>query len=142
VPAAVAISSRALKVVAVTVIVVIAVALVAYLGLTFPRTIADFPVAFSAGIDEATTPFAVPALSDKVQVEIALSGNSTSWKATIENLGGTLWWNYTASAQENQTIYHSAWTTLPSGNYNFTFVYFGQESFNAEVRLTSKGGFW
>jgi hypothetical protein len=137
-----AISSRAWKVIAVTVIVVIAVALVAYVGLTFPRTIADFTVAFSAGPDESTTPFAVPALSNKVQVQIALSENSTSWKAIIEDFGGNLWWNYTSSTQENETLYHSAWTAMPSGNYNFTFLYFGSESFNSEIHLTSKGGFW
>jgi len=134
-------NSRTLKIVAVIMIAVIAVT-VAYVAITFPHTIVNFPVAFSVGPDQVKTEFELPALHDKVQVQVTLSGNSTSWGAAIEDVNGVELWAYRGSAQTNQTIYHSAWTTIPSGRYNFTFSSITKESLNAEISITSKGGFW
>ena len=134
-------NSRTLKIVAVIMIAVIAVT-VAYVAITFPHTIVNFPVAFSVGPDQAKTEFEVPALNDKVQVHVTLSGNSTSWGAAVETAEGVELWAYRGPSQANQTIYYSAWTTISSGRYNFTFSYIGRESLNAEISITSKGGFW
>jgi hypothetical protein len=135
------ISSKVLKIIAVIIIVVIVV-VATYAAATFPRTVTTFPVAFSAGPDQTKTEFEVPALNDKVQVEVTLSVNSTAWKAAIENTGGTELWTNTGPAESNQTTYHSAWIPITSGRYNFTFSSIGRESLSAEIRVTSKGGFW
>ena len=137
---AVPFSSRTLKIVAVILIAVIVVA-VSYAALTFPRTVVDFPVAFSVGPDQTKKEFEVPVLNDKVQVEVTLSENSTGWRASIEDVNGVELW-YSPPAEKNQTLYHSAWTMIPSGQYNFTFSCIGSGSLSAEIRITSKGGFW
>ncbi|HKZ88512.1 MAG TPA: hypothetical protein VJ066_05075 [Candidatus Bathyarchaeia archaeon] len=135
-----AIGSRTLKIAAIILVAVIVIS-VAYAAITFPHTIVNFPVAFSVGPDQAKTEFEVPALNDKVQVHVTLSGNSTWLRAAVETAYGVTLWEYKPS-QANQTIYHSAWTTIPSGRYNFTFSSIGRESLNAEISITSKGGFW
>ena len=140
-PAAVAIGSRTLKIAAIILVAVIVIS-VAYAAITFPHTIVNFPVAFSVGPDQAKTEFEVPALNDKVQVHVTLSGNSTSWGAAVETAEGVELWAYRGPSQANQTIYYSAWTTISSGRYNFTFSSIGRESLNAEISITSKGGFW
>ena len=139
---AVPFGSRTLKIVAVIIVVAVIGVAVAYAAITFPRTIVSFPVAFSVGPDQVKTEFEVPALNDKVQVEVSLSGNSTSWKAAIEDADGVELWYYSGPAETNHTTYHSAWEMVPSGRYNFTFLAVGRESLSAEIRLTSKGGFW
>ena len=136
-----ALSSRTSKIAAVVVVVIVVIA-VAYAGLTFPRTIAEFPIAFSAGPDETKIAFDVPPLNDKVQVEVSLPGNSTSWIATIDNADGQELWTYNGLKQENQTVYHSAWIPLQSGSYNFSFAIGGSEAINAEISLSSKGDLW
>ena len=136
-----AIGTRTLKIAAIILVAVIVIS-VAYAAITFPHTIVNFPVAFSVGPDQAKTEFEVPALNDKVQVHVTLSGNSTSWRAAIEDADGVELWYYSGPAETNQTTYHSAWEMVPSGRYNFTFLAVGRESLSAEIRLTSKGGFW
>jgi hypothetical protein len=138
---AVPIGSRTIKIVAVILVAVIVVT-ATYTAITFPRAIANFPVAFSVGPDQVKTEFEVPALNDKVQVEVTVPGNSTSWGAAIEDAEGVELWAYSGPAQGNQTTYHSAWTTIPSGRYNFTFLSLTKESLNAEISITCKGGFW
>lgn len=135
------IGSRTIKIAAVILVTVIVIT-AAYATITFPRTSVNFPVAFSVGPDQTKTEFEVPALNDKIQVEVTLPGNSTSWGASIEDAEGVELWAYSGPAQGNQTTYHSAWTTIPSGRYNFTFLSIGRESLNAEISITCKGGFW
>jgi hypothetical protein len=136
----VAINSRALKIVALVVIAVVVVAVV-YGALTFPRTIVNFPVAFSAGADRVQQQFEIPLLQDKAQVEVSITSGSSLWRATITDANGVELWNH-STAQGEETTYYSAWITLPIGSYNFTFTIPRPESLNAEVRITSKGGFW
>lgn len=128
------------KIAAIIVILIVAVAVV-YVAMTFPRAIANLPVAFSAGPDQKKTEFEVPPFNDKIQVEVTLSGNSTSWVAEIENSNGDNLWT-SPPADVNQTIYHSAWIAISSGRYNFTFTSIGPDSLSADIHLTSKGGFW
>jgi hypothetical protein len=124
---------------AIIVILVIAVFGV-YAWLTFPKTALSFPVAFTAGVDFTNQEFEVPFLNDKVQVEVAVESGASLWHAEILNQGEAVW-NHTAT-QGEQTSYQSGWIQLPSGSYNFTFGTIGIGSLNAQVTVTSKGGFW
>ena len=134
-----ALSSRSKKIVAVVVIAVVVVA-VSYTALTFPRDVVSFPVAFSIGLDRVQQVFDVPILNDKAQVTVAISSGSSLWSATIIDQNGNELWSH-ATAQGDQTTYHSAWIPLPSGRYNFTFATLAG-SLNAQISVTSKGGFW
>ena len=41
-----------------------------------------------------------------------------------------------------KTTYISEWIQIHSGHYNFTFATAGLGTLSAEIRVTSKGGFW
>ena len=133
-------NSRTLKIVAVIMTAVIAVT-IAYVAITFPHTIVNFPVAFSTGLDLTQQEFEVPALHDKAQAKVTITSGSPLWRAAIINTNGEELWNYSTTAQENQTTYYSTWIPLPSQRYNFTFSTING-SLNAEISITSKGGFW
>ena len=135
-----AISSRTIKIAAIIIIAVILVAVV-YVALTFPRTIVDFPVAFSTGLDLTQQEFEVPALHDKAQVKVTITSGESLWRAAIINQNGEELWSNATIAQENQTTYYSAWIPLPSQRLNVTFSIING-SLNAEISITSKGGFW
>ena len=135
-----AISSRTLKITAVITITIIAIA-VAYTAITFPRTIVNFPVAFSKDLDLTQQEFEVPAFHDKAQAKVTITSGSPLWRAAIININGEELWNYSTTAQENQTTYYSTWIPLPSQRYNFTFSTING-SLNAEISINSKGGFW
>lgn len=124
---------------AVVVIAIIAVA-VSYTAITFPRSMVSFPVAFSVGLDRIQKEFDIPFLHDKAQVKVTIESGAALWKATIINQEGEELWEHSA-AQGNQTTYYSGWESLPSGRYNFTFATIGG-SLNAQISVTSKGGFW
>ena len=136
-------TSAPLKIVA---IIVVAVALVAaaYAALTFPRTIVEFPVSFTLGLDREQREFEIPWLHEKAQVEIAISNGTSIWRASISNAQGDEVWHHSA-VQGEQTTYHSEWITLSSGQYNFTFSIVGgllESSLDANIKVTSKGGIW
>lgn len=113
---------------------------VAYLSLTYPKVLIDFHVSFSIGADVKRVEFEVPFLHEYVTVEVFVSSGTALWTAKISSSNTTLW-SHTAS-QSGQTTYKSEWINMPSGNYNFTFATAGIGSLEAEVKLTSKGGFW
>jgi len=112
-----------------------------YSALTFPRDIVKTAVSFSIGLDQEREAFSLPVFHDKFQVEVIVSSGSALWSATVTDAQGTKIWEY-ARAQGDQTSYTSDWVALPSGNYNFTFGALGIGELQANVRVTSKGGFW
>lgn len=131
--------SRAKVILGIT-IAIIAVLLVAYFTLTYQRVLVDFSVSFTVGTDVRSAEFEVPILHEYVKVEISVHSGNTLWIAKILN-GDEALWSHTAT-QSGQTTYTSEWIKLPSGHYNFTFATAGIGSLEAEIKLTSKGGFW
>ncbi len=130
-----------LRLLALALIVILVIAVFGvYAGLTYPKTALSFPVAFTAGVDFTNKEFDVPFLNDKVQVEVAVESGASLWHGEILNQGEAVW-NHTAT-QGEQTSYQSGWMQLASGSYNFTFGTIGIGSLNAQVTVTSKGGFW
>lgn len=111
-----------------------------YAALTYPKAILTIPVSFTAGVDLANEEFDQPAFSDRVQVRVSVSSGSALWRARILN-GTQAIWEHSAS-QGEQTSYTSGWIELSSGHYDFTFGTLGLGSLNAEVTVTTKGGFW
>jgi hypothetical protein len=132
-------TSKTLKIVAL-IFVILFVSVGIYAALTSPRTIVSFPVSFTIGADVERKEFDVPMLHSFVQVEVAISTGSALWTASILNHDDTLW-THTA-AQGGQTTYRSEWIQIPSGHYNFTFATAGLGTLAAEIKVTSKGGFW
>lgn len=112
-----------------------------YSALTFPTNLAELEVSFSIGAEEEQKEFELPILHDKTQVEVVISSGSALWGASIADVNGTKIWEH-AKAQGDQTVYTSDWITLPSGSYNFTFGTIGLGGLQANVKVTSKGGFW
>jgi hypothetical protein len=118
----------------------IAVVVVAYLALTYPRVLVSFTPSFTVGADVKREEFEVPFLHEYVKVEVHVQSGNAIWTARISS-GDTVIWSHNAQ-QSGQTIYISEWIKLASGRYNFTFATAGLGSLTAEVKLTSKGGFW
>lgn len=118
----------------------VVVVFVAYLAFTYPRVLVSFTVSFTIGADVKRVEFEVPFLHDYVRVEVYVQSGNALWNAKILSDDEVLW-NHAAS-QGGQTTYTSEWIKLSGGRYNFTFTTAGLGSLEAEVKLTSKGGFW
>ncbi len=126
---------------AVVLVLIIAVAFAGlYLFLTLPKSVVSFPVSFTIGADLERRELIVPVLHEWVQVEVVVNSGNLLWTAKILEQDDVLWDHNTH--QGDQTTYRSDWVKLPSGNYNFTFATVGIGSLDAEIRITSKGGFW
>ncbi len=122
------------------IIVVIVASIGVYAGVTYPRTILSFTVSFTIGADSRTEQFNVPFLDSWAQVEIDVASGTALWLARIQS-GNTTFWNQGGS-QGSQTTFNSGWIQLNSGSYNLSLKTFGIGSLDANVRVTSKGGFW
>jgi len=118
----------------------VVVVFIAYLALTYPRVLVDFQVSFTVGADARRVEFEVPFLHGYVEVEVYVRSGSALWNAKIMS-GESVLWSHVAT-QGGQTIYNSGWIRFSSGRYNFTFATAGLGSLEAEIKLTSKGGFW
>ena len=130
--------SRTLKA-TLLIIALIVTIVVAYVALTYPRTVVSFPVSFTLGADVEERDFDMPILHRWVQIEVAFTSGTALWTAKIESGSATVWSD--SAHQASQTTYKSGWIELPSGSYNFTFATAGG-SLEAEITVTSKGGFW
>ena len=113
---------------------------VVYMVITYPRVIVSFSVSFTIGADVKRVEFKVPFLHSWIKVEVFVSSGTALWTAKILS-NDTALWSHTAS-QSGQTTYSSEWIKISSGYYNFTITTVGIGSLEAEVRITSKGGFW
>jgi len=133
------VTSKALKA-TVLIAVIIVAAFVAYALITYPRTLINFTVSFTVGADVQQKEFDMPFLQDWVQVEVSVSSGTSLWTARILSQGEVVWEH--AAHQTGQTSYESEWIKLPGGHYNFTFATVGIGSLEAEIKVTSKGGFW
>jgi len=133
-------TSTLLKTLAIAAVAILLVAAV-YAALTFPRTIVDFQVSFTIGLDREQREFDVPWLHDKAQVEVAVNNGSSLWRATITNANGNEIWSHSA-LQGEQTTYTSEWIALPNAAYNLTFSTIGVGSLEANLKVASKGGIW
>ena len=120
--------------------VLVVTALVVYAAVTYPKTVVSFPVSFTIGADVEHREFEMSPLHGRAQVEVIVSSGTALWTATIKHQDETIW-NHHAS-QGDQTTYKSGWMELSSGHYNFTFTTAGLGSLQAEVKVTTKGGFW
>ena len=120
--------------------VLVVVALGVYAAITYPKTVVSFPVAFTIGANVEHKEFDMPLLHGWAQVEVIVSSGTALWAANIILQDETIW-SHTAH-QGGQTTYESGWIELPSGHYNFTFATAGLGSLEAEIRVTTKGGFW
>ncbi len=126
---------------AVTVIILLMiVALVVYAVITYPRNTLTIQVSFTIGADVVTKEFNQPFLDNMVQVQVSVQSGASLWSAQLLNQSQVLWEH--AARQGEQTSYKSDWIELPMGNYSFTFKTIGVGSLNAQVTITSKGGFW
>jgi hypothetical protein len=122
-------------------ILVIIVAVVgAYAALTYPRKVLSFSVSFSVGADVERKEFDVPILDQRVQVKVVINSGTSLWTARILSQENVLWSH--GALQGGQTTYESEWIELQNGHYNFTFATAGLGSLNADIEVTSKGGFW
>jgi len=126
--------------VVILIVVLVLVALGVYAAITYPKTVVSFPVSFTIGADMEHREFEVPLSHGQVQIEVTVSSGTALWTATITQKDETIW-SHTAH-QGDQTTYKSGWIELPSGHYNFTFATAGLGSLEAEIKVTSKGGFW
>ena len=129
-----------MKIATVAIIAVVLIASV-YMALTLPTTVVDFNVAFAIGADRKVEEFEAPLLHDKVQVEVTIDSGSALWNAKITDSNGKEIWSH-SMAQGDQTSYQSNWLSLLSGRYNFTFGTIGLGELQANIRVSSKGGFW
>jgi uncharacterized membrane protein len=111
-----------------------------YAGVTYPRTALSVPISFTIGVDVITRAFNVPLLNEAVQVQVAVESGALLWNVQILNTSHVVWEH--SASQGEQTRYASDWIKLPSGTYNFTFRTVGIGSLNAQITVTSKGGFW
>ena len=132
-------TSKTLRAVVLVAVLVVA-ALSVYAALTYPKKVVSFPVAFTIGVNVEHKEFDVPLLHGWTQVEVSVSSGTTLWTAAITLQDETIW-SHTAH-QGGQTTYKSEWIELPSGHYNFTFATAGLGSLEAEIKVTTKGGFW
>ena len=131
--------SRGLKIAALIVIVIIAA--VGILAVwTYPRTVLSLPVSFTIGLETERREFSVPALQSLVQVQVVVSSGIALWEAKILSEDTELWSH--RATQGEQTTYSSGWMQIASGNYNFTFATVGFGTLDAEITVSSKGGFW
>jgi len=132
--------SRKTSMVFLLIAVVIAAILSVYAAFTYPRDVVSFQVSFTIGADVQRREFDVPILHRYVQVEVVVNSGTSLWTAKILD-GDRGLWGHSAS-QGGQTTYRSGWIELSSGHYNFTFSTLGLGSLKAEIKVTSKGGFW
>jgi hypothetical protein len=122
-------------------VVAVLLAIVSILGaITLPREVLTFPISFTIGADVKREPMEVPFMNDQVMVEVIINSGSALWNARILNGEETIWSH--SAAQGGQTTYNSGWIQIPSGIYNFSFATAGAGSMSAELKVTSKGGFW
>lgn len=126
--------------IAVAIIIVILVIVGVLAALTYPRAVLSFSVSFTAGAQVETKGFSVPILDGQVQVQVSVTSGTALWSARIQSDGNNLWSH--AAAQGEQTSYSSGWMSLAMGNYNFTFATIGLGTLNADITVSSKGGFW
>lgn len=132
-------TSTAVKVLAALLIVIVAAGAI-YAALTYPRVILTIPVSLTVGVDIVNKEFDQSAFSNRVQVQVKVSSGSGLWLARILNGTQVLWEH--AAGQGEQTNYSSGWIELPSGNYNLTFGTVGFGSLDAQITVSSIGGFW
>lgn len=126
--------SKALKAIVLIVIIVVAVFGV-YAAVTFPRTAVSFPASFTAGFTTKREEFDVPWLHGLAQVEVKVQSGTAVWYAKITSGDETIW------SHHGSGDYVNHWIEISPGHYNLTF-WIGGGSLEAEIRVTTKGGFW
>lgn len=108
--------------------------------LTYPKTVVSFPVSFTIGANVEDRELDISPLHGWAQVEVIVNSGTALWTATIKNQDENIW-DHRAS-QVGQTIYKSEWIEISSGQYNFTFATAGFGELHANIKVTTKGGFW
>lgn len=132
--------SRALKAIVLIVIIVVVVFGV-YAAVTYPRTVVSFPMSIDGmTAQKEEKEFDVPWLHGSLQVEIKVESGNVLWSAKITS-GDEEIWSHVAT-QGGQTTYTSRWMEIPAGRYKFTFRTAGIGELDAEIKVTTKGGFW
>ena len=130
---------RTSKVVMSAVILIVSYFLFRYCLFTYPRIVLDFPIKVS-GATKTEREFDIPWGHQYLQVEIVIREGGTLWSAKIASGDEIVWDGNGATLQTGQTTYASSWVTATLGNYKFTIGTLG--SFDGDVKITTKGGFW
>ncbi len=124
-----------------TIFVLIIIIISLFVVIVFPRVATDFSVSFTVGADREEKGFEVPIWHDKVEIQVTVDSGSALWRARILDIDEKEVWLHT-KAQGEQTSYTSDWIDLPSGQYNLIFETVGIGDLQANVKVTTKGGFW
>ena len=124
----------------VSIVIIIIAAFSVYSGETYPRSSVNLSVSFTVGADSKIIAFDQPFLDNNVQVQVTVHSGVALWQAQITSQGNVIWQH--SAGQGEQTSYNSGWMDLQADNYNFTFKTVGVGSLNADITVTSKGGFW
>lgn len=112
---------------------------VSYSVFTYPRIVLDLPIKIS-GVAKTEREFDIPLGHQYLRIEIVIREGRTLWSAEI-TLGNEIVWDGSgATPQTGQTTYTSNWVTAAPGHYKFTIRTLG--SFDGDVKITTKGGFW
>jgi len=130
---------RTSKVIMSAVILIVSYFLFRYCLFTYPRIVLGFPIKVS-GATKTEREFDIPWGHQYLQVEIVIREGRTLWSAKITFGNETVWDGSGATLQTGQTTYTSSWVTVASGHYKFTIGTLG--SFDGDVKISTKGGFW
>ncbi len=129
---------RTSKVIISTVLAVV-VLIVSYSLFTYPRVVLRFPMKLS-GAAKTEKEIELPSGHQYLQVEIIIREGRTLWLAKITFEDEIVWDGSGATLKKGQTTYTSNWVTAAPGRYILSITTLG--SFDGEVLISSKGGFW
>jgi len=120
-------------------VLIVVMLIVSYSLFTYPRVVLDFPIKIS-GAAKTEREFDIPIGHQYLQVEIVIREGRTLWSAKITSGNEIVWDGSGATLQTGQTTYTSNWVTAAPGHYKFTIGTLG--SFDGDIKITTKGGFW
>jgi len=120
-------------------VLTVVILVVSYSLFTYPRVVLDFPIKIS-GAAKTEREFDIPSGHQSLQVEIVIQEGRTLWSAKITSGNDVIWDGSGAALQTGQTTYTSSWVIAAPGHYKFTIGTLG--SFDGDVKIITKGGFW
>jgi len=123
----------------VSAVLIVVILIVSYSLFTYPRIVLDFPIKIS-GAARTEREFDISSGHRYLRVEIVIREGKSLWSAKIASGNDIVWDGSGAALQTGQTTYTSNWVIAAPGHYKFTIGTLG--SFDGDVKVTSKGGFW
>lgn len=123
----------------VSAVLIVVILVVSYSLYAYPRVVLGFPIKIS-GAAKTEREFDIPAGHQYLQVEIVVREGRTIWTAKITSENEVVWDGSGATLKTGQTTYTSNWVTAAPGHHKFTIGTLG--SFDGDIKITTKGGFW